>query len=229
MPLRDRNDMTVPLPPTEYMRLVCGDVADLPDVFEDVGRRLAGRLAELKMLEPGARLLDIGCGCGRVARWLIDAPIDSYHGFDRHRGMIDWARSQIGSRDERFEFQHVDVQSGYAEIDSDIGSAPAAGFTFPYDDVAFTGVLAASVFTHIDFAATARYLRETARVLTPAGLALASFFPGETTGSMSGSGWNFVINEDDLRRAIDQAGLSIFLPAQPPSQQQHWFLLGKPQ
>jgi len=180
------------------------------------------------MIEPGAQLLDIGCGCGRVARHLLDSPIAAYAGFDRHQGMIEWAQAHIGARDNRFHFQHVDVQSGYEELDNNVGTASAAQLVFPYDDGVFTGALAASVFTHIDFAATSRYLSETARVLAPGGRLLADFFPDETTGSMGGSSWNFVIRADDLRRAIEQAALEalIFHPA-PATRRHSFFLLEK--
>jgi SAM-dependent methyltransferase len=217
------------LPPTEYMRLVCGDVPDLRENFDSVGRRIARRLEGLGMLEPEARLLDIACGCGRVARHFLDSPIAAYAGFDRHPGMIEWAQSHIGGLDDRFQFQHVDVQSGYEELDSSVGTISAAEFVFPYDDGVFTGALAASVFTHIDFPATSRYLSEAARVLATNGRVRASFFLDEATGSRGGSGWNFVIREDDLRRAIEQAGLEL-LQIQPPapSSRHSWFLLGKP-
>jgi hypothetical protein len=98
---------------------------------------------------------------------------------------------------------------------------------FPYADGAFTGALAASVFTHIDFPAARRYLTETARILHPGG-ALATVFLDEKTGPTGRSGWNFVIREDDLRRAIARAGLDVLLfsAAQPPNRQS-WLLLGK--
>jgi len=88
--------------------------------------------------------------------------------------------------------------------------------------------LAASVFTHIDFPATSRYLRETARVLAPGGRVRASFFLDDTTGSMEGSVWNFVIREDDLRRALAQAGLEV-LRVDGTRSRHTWFLLGKPE
>jgi ubiquinone/menaquinone biosynthesis C-methylase UbiE len=219
----------LPLPPEEQMRLVSGERPDLREHFEWVGALLAASLKNAEMLEPGSRLLDIGCGCGRVARHLLASPIAEYVGFDRHAGMIEWAQSHIGARDDRFRFEHVDVRSGYEELDGQTGAVTADEFAFPCDDQAFTGALASSVFTHMDFAGTSRYLSEAARVLVPGGRVGATFFLDESTGELAGSGWNFVIREDELRDAIARAGLEVlrFDPPKPPSRQA-WMLLGKP-
>lgn len=210
------------------MRLVCGDVPDLEEDFERVGRAITRRLETLEMLKAGAHILDIGCGCGRVARHLLDTPITAYAGFDRHPGMIRWAQSHIGACDDRFQFRLVDVKAEYEEIDKEVGHVPASEFSFPYDDDAFTGALAASVFTHIDFAATSRYLAETARVLIPGGRLRASFFLDETTGSMSGSGWNFVIRKEDILHTLDKVGLEVIeIQPSPAPSRQVWFQLAK--
>ena len=198
--------MGLSFPPTQYMRLVGAKEPNVREDFDDVGRRLARQLSRLKMLERGERLLDIGCGCGRVARHLLDSPIAGYAGFDRHPGTIEWAQSHIGAQDHRFHFQHVDVESGYTELDSQAGTVSAAEFVFPYDDAAFTGALAASVFTHIDFPATSRYLIETARVLAPSGRVLASSSParsqvqsGATAGTSSFKKMNFGVRSSRRR------------------------------
>jgi SAM-dependent methyltransferase len=196
-------------PPEDYMRLVSGEQDDLREHFDRVGGELTRQLAKREMLEPGARFLDIGCGCGRTARHLVDYPIERYDGFDRHLGMIQWAKLNIEAMDDRFRFRHVDVQSGYTEVDGEVGSLAASRFVFPYEDGVFSGALAASVFTHMDFAGTSRYLTETERVLAPGGGLLASFFAGEETGPMEGSGWNFTVREEDMRGAIGSAGFEI--------------------
>lgn len=220
----------LPLPSTEHMRLVCGEREDLAAHFDWVGALLAAALRNASMLEPGSRLLDIGCGCGRVARHLVDSPIEEYVGFDRHQGMVEWAQAEIAGRDRRFRFEHVDVVSGYEEVDGQAGAVPAAEFTFPWADGAFTGALAASVFTHMDFDGTSRYLSETARVLSPGGRVGATVFLDEETGAMHGSGWNFVMREDDLRDAIAGAGLDVLRFDPPQGSGRHsWLLLEKPQ
>jgi ubiquinone/menaquinone biosynthesis C-methylase UbiE len=223
--LRGSDVVDSTLPPVEYMRLVSGEHPNLREHFESAGRRLAAQLAQREMLEPGSRLLDIGCGCGRVARHLLDSPIAAYAGFDRHPGMIEWAQSHIGDLDSRFQFQHVDVESGYTGIDNNVGSVAGSEFDFPYEDGSFTGALAASVFTHLDFATTRRYLAETARVLGQGGRALGDYFPGETTGPLRGSTWNFVIRADDMRLLIEQAGLDVLIFHPAPATGGHSFFL----
>ena len=87
----------IPMPPEEYMALVCGDLPpeDLEDRFTEIGLDMADRLRRQGMLGPDVRLLDIGCGCGRVARCLIGQPLASYVGFDRHPGMFSWCTENI--------------------------------------------------------------------------------------------------------------------------------------
>ncbi len=85
---------SIPLPPKEYMDLVCGPHADVETLFVAVGKALVRRLEGHGLLSQRCRLLDAGCGCGRVARNLIHQPLRSYVGFDRHRGMIDWCKRE---------------------------------------------------------------------------------------------------------------------------------------
>jgi hypothetical protein len=45
--------MECPLPPTEYMRLVCGDKPDLREHFDIVGRQIARALKSMKCSNRG--------------------------------------------------------------------------------------------------------------------------------------------------------------------------------
>jgi SAM-dependent methyltransferase len=169
-----REIATLPLPPQEFQALVCGP-RDTNE-FLPVAWILTHVLAREGMLEPGLDFLDIGCGCGRIARQLTGQPIGSYIGFDRHQGMVEWSQREIGARDPRFRFDFFELKSLYTAWDAQEGSVDAVNFRFPYPAAAFDVVLLASVFTHMLPIEVHHYLGELARVLRPGGKALCSIF-----------------------------------------------------
>jgi ubiquinone/menaquinone biosynthesis C-methylase UbiE len=164
----------IPLPPFEYQTLVCGPGDE--HRFEWAGHFLQDLLSRAGMLEAGRAFLDVGCGCGRIARILMDEPIGAYDGFDRHQGMIAWCNEVLAPRDARFHFRHVSVRSAYSAWDQQGGDVDADAFVFPYEDDSFDSILVASVFTHMPTPEVVQYLRELRRVLRPQGKILLSVF-----------------------------------------------------
>ena len=80
----------LPLPPESLMVSVGSSIEN----FLAVGR-IWGQLVNSFMPE-NSTILDIGCGCGRVARFLIDNPrIEKYIGFDVIRENIGWCRQYL--------------------------------------------------------------------------------------------------------------------------------------
>ena len=74
--------------------------------FTATGREFLGHFTELGGLEPGDRVLDIGCGIGRMAIPLSGyLEGGSYAGFDVGRAMIRWCRRNISPRHPEFEFE----------------------------------------------------------------------------------------------------------------------------
>lgn len=163
-----------PVPPARLRGLV-GET-DSVEEFLGVGRSLAGMMASLGLLEPGVRLLDVGCGCGRAALQLRTSRIAAYRGFDRNPELVAWAQENVAACDPRFEFRHVPVASPYDTYDGHTGTLCAEELVFPYPDAEFDIVLLASVFTHLPTTTTRRYLAEAARVLVPRGRLLASWY-----------------------------------------------------
>ncbi len=124
-------------------------------------------------LTPHARVLDIGCGCGRTARMLLHHPyIDAYVGFDVIKPYVEWSKRFLSPLTQgRFQFAHLDVQSDHY---NPLGAIPSDEVIFPFPDASFTLAFAASLFTHLKEPSARNYLAEARRVLAPGGLLIAS-------------------------------------------------------
>jgi ubiquinone/menaquinone biosynthesis C-methylase UbiE len=179
---RARNPL---LPPRQLRMHVGGN-------FQKVGTESVRRFVELGGLKPDDRVLDIGCGVGRIAIPLMDYLDDSarYEGFDVDSEMISWAQSKISRRRPSFRFQHVDLETDMYNAG---GSSSAETFRFPYEDDSFLFAFATSVFTHLYPKETLNYINEARRVLAPGG----SFY----------STW-FLIHEDETDLTSGSAGLT---------------------
>jgi SAM-dependent methyltransferase len=159
----------IPSPPQNMMDDVAGRPTS-PEQHFEMGRRLRRRVEILCALKPGESVLDLGCGCGRVAAHFAADFDGPYHGLDIVAPMIDWCRANITR--PNFQFHHADLDNTRYRG----GAGDAAAFTFPFADASFDVVFAFSLFTHLLPPAARRYTGEIARVLRPGGRALLTFF-----------------------------------------------------
>src|SRR5215469_3416700 len=115
--------------------------------------------AELGGLKPGDRVLDVGCGIGRMAVPLTKFLDErgSYEGFDIVPDGITWCQSQITPRFPRFRFTLADIYNG---LYNPGGGYRAGDYVFPYPDASFDFVFLFSVFTHMLPADMENYLRQ---------------------------------------------------------------------
>lgn len=194
----------LPLPPVA-MRTLVGQTDEAlfnnPDgapVIPGVGR------------EHYRAVLDFGCGCGRIARQLIQQrpPPTRYDGLDLHPGMIRWCQTNLAPRALRFNFHHHDVYyPAFNPGDEKPLSAP-----FPFGDGEFTLVLALSVFTHLTQEQSQHYFAEVARVLGPDGIFVSTWFVFDKRDfpMMQDEQNTLFINGYDIRNAViyDRAWLS---------------------
>ena len=157
------------LTPPRRMRELAGD-----SDFHATGREFLTHFTALADLRPDDRVLDIGCGAGRMARPLAGVlrPPGSYDGFDVMRGAIEWCAAHYDRTSAPFRFRHADVRNAAYNPGA---SQPAATYSFPYADQGFDLALATSVFTHLLEDEADRYLAETARVLAPGGRLLCTW------------------------------------------------------
>lgn len=142
--------------------------------FTALGREMVGLLRELGLRET-SRVLDIGCGAGRIAHALLPVlvPDGAYEGFDLFPAGVEWCAARYHPRFPNFRFTHVPV---YNRLYYPYGAVRADRFTFPYPDAGFDLAVASSVFTHMFPADVEHYLDEVRRVLVPGGGLLATFF-----------------------------------------------------
>jgi SAM-dependent methyltransferase len=154
-------------PPPENLALVGGGLIN--------GFEFLAHFVERAGLRPDERVLDVGCGVGRMALPLTLhlSERGSYDGFDIVRSGIGWAQQAIEQRFPNFRFRHVDVHNGMYNPGGTL--APDA-FRFPYDPASFDFVFLTSVFTHMRGPEVRHYLDEVRRVLRPGGRVLATFF-----------------------------------------------------
>jgi ubiquinone/menaquinone biosynthesis C-methylase UbiE len=130
---------------------------------------------QLGKLKPTDRVLDIGCGIGRMALPLMKY-LDSnasYEGFDIIPYAIRWCQKKIHGRSPHFKFTFADV---YNENYNPRGKLNPDSYRFAYDNASFDFAFATSVFTHLLPGAFENYLSETSRVLKKGGRALLTFF-----------------------------------------------------
>ncbi|HMJ34716.1 MAG TPA: class I SAM-dependent methyltransferase [Baekduia sp.] len=142
--------------------------------FVDTGDEFLRHFVALGGLRSTERVLDIGCGIGRMARPLTRhlTPPGSYDGFDINAEGIAWCRRRYRAH-PRFTFQTADL---YNRRYNPAGAQSADRFDFPYADASFDFALATSVFTHLLEGEAERYVAEAARVLAPGGRLFATWF-----------------------------------------------------
>mgnify|MGYP001766289781 CR=1 FL=1 len=125
-------------------------------------------------LPKNARILEPGCGLGRVAYALVHYLEGTgwYDGFDVSERAIQIAQS-IFSESKRASFQHVDL---YNKMYNASGTILSRAFTFPFPASHFDFIVLTSVFTHMLPGDVRRFLFEIARTLVTGGTCFATFF-----------------------------------------------------
>jgi SAM-dependent methyltransferase len=143
--------------------------------FKETGIAFRELFKELGNLKPYHRVLDIGCGIGRMAAPLTEYlnKDGSYEGFDIVQDGIDWCQHNITPRFPNFRFALADIHNDHYHP---AGKQKASAYHFPYESNSFDFVFLTSVFTHMPKPEVDHYVSEIGRVLKPGGRALVTFF-----------------------------------------------------
>ena len=143
--------------------------------FKRVGEEFLHYFIELGHLRPDERVLDVGCGIGRMAlpltRYLTEK--GSYEGFDIVAETISWCQRRFTPMYPNFRFQFVSL---WNKDFNPNGKYKASEYRFPFEDSSFDFVFLVSVFTHMLPRDLENYLSEIARVMKRDGRCLITFF-----------------------------------------------------
>jgi SAM-dependent methyltransferase len=156
--IRFASDITLPL----------GGLNPYSPHFERIGKHFANLLIDHAALTPKSRVLDVGCGSGRLAQPLLEyVGLDNYRGFDINPYFINHCRQSYG--------EAFDIYDIYHEEYNPTGKLDPLSFEFPYENRRFDVVVALALFNHFRLPWVFQYVRQIARVLKPKGIFMGTF------------------------------------------------------
>lgn len=157
----------MPVPPGELHYVGDGD-------YRAIGAEFLERLIEDADLTPADRVLDIGCGVGRLALPLTQfLDTGSYDGIDPVAAGIAWCTSTITPLYPDVRFHHLDLKH---PLYNPQGALDTAKTRLPFPDASFDLICMISVLTHLERPEALHYAAETARLLAPGGRCFATAF-----------------------------------------------------
>lgn len=169
--------------PPEHLRVRVG-ASRREEVFTFMGESIAHTVAHLAGLESTdadprrRRILDFGCGCGRVMRYLAPRfPHLAWHGADVDGEAIAWCGDHLG---ELAVWHRIDQLP-----------------PLPLPDGSLDVVYAVSVFTHVPEHIQRAWLEELDRILSDDGLLIVSVY----------SEFIHAVLPDDLGRKLADKGI----------------------
>ncbi len=193
---------SLPLP-----NAVLREASSVADVaaFMAIGEAWAQMVSAYLPANP--RVLDVGCGCGKLARFFYLNPGLTYVGVDLYEPGILWCQKAFAGASDRFRFVHFD---GNSEVYNAAGGVKASEYVFPLKAGEVDMTVCASLFTHLFEPDARHYLAEIYRVTKPGGAAIISIHvtPAEGT-KFSGDEARIDIDPDYFASLCVEAGMHV--------------------
>lgn len=140
-----------------------GDRENIGTEFQEIGAGLIAEMIRDGYILPNHRVLDVGCGLGRLASALTEflSPTGVYFGIDVTRSSIDWCTDHYRSY-PNFHFIHANV---FNTEYNPKAVTRAADYRFPFEANSFDFIFSTSLYTHLVLKDVKTYLSEMGRVL----------------------------------------------------------------
>lgn len=158
----------LPIPPAHLIFLVSG--TRNVEWFLRSGRAAADSIRNVTdqngvRLPEMDRILDFGCGCGRVLRYWKDLDGPAVEGCDSNPKLIRWVSAKLPFADAKTNSIHPPL---------------------PYEDDRFDMLYALSVFTHLDASLQHPWMQELQRVVRPRGYLIITTHGDRHAGALNG-------------------------------------------
>lgn len=163
--------------PAKHLRL-CGQDFKSDEYFLDSARAEAERLIRHLGMAADSRVMDLGCGYGRLPIGILEriGEIRHYQGIDVMKPAIDWCNRYIHQRHPNFHFLHTDVSNRrYNPAGEEITSE----YHLPFEAQSFDLIYLYSVFSHMEAPDLRIYLKEFSRLLPVSGKVFLTAFVEE--------------------------------------------------
>ncbi len=175
-------------------------VSQVPGDFRHVGKEFLGHATTIGGLLPDQRVLDIGCGPGRMAIPLTGymSRDGSYQGVDTWSEGVEWCTQHITPRFCNFRFASLGD-----------GGGPDGGVDrFPYADGEFDFAILCAL-SRLDDKTFRTYMLEAGRLLRRGGIYFGTCFLSYDSGHRPAREPPFVFSEPQIEAALGSAGLKI--------------------
>ena len=179
------------LPPKLYR--FCGAKARDNRSFLHSAKGEAQQLERHCSLSTNSKILDVGCGPGRLAIGILQTlgGVEQYWGIDVDEVSIDWCQRYITSNNSAFRFAHLDFEN---ERYNPQGKIVDDNFSFPVGDQKFDIIYLYSVFSHMLEDGTRIYLNKLCDLLSSGGNLFCTAFVEDDVDSVSVNPENYAKN-----------------------------------
>lgn len=146
-----------------------------PGDYIIIGDHFKNLFIKLCHLSPDYKVLDVGCGIGRMAVPLTEylSKNGEYWGMDIVANSVRWCQNNISKKYPNFHFHIANIYNKYYNPH---GSFTDFNYKFIYRDNYFDFVFLTSVFTHMMPKGVNNYLSEIYRVLKPGAVTFITYF-----------------------------------------------------